>query len=148
MGVDRDAIVSNIKQILLHLKQAGVRPIMQSTLLPSARLHEWNAAASVRKLNTILKEWCATDGIDFLDLNEVLAPGGALDEAFTTDGIHLRLTAYQDGALLLILFCGALWKISATPELLALADMVCVVLPLNCLGCGCVLSAAFRLRLR
>src|ERR1700730_2816530 len=69
MGVDHDTIVSNIKQTLLRLKQAGVRPIMQSTLPPSARLREWNAAAAVRKLNSILKECCATEGIDFLDLN-------------------------------------------------------------------------------
>ena len=69
MGVDHDAIVSNIKKILLRLKQGGIRPILQSTLLPSARLHERNAAVAVRNLNSILEEWCATEGIDFLDFD-------------------------------------------------------------------------------
>jgi lysophospholipase L1-like esterase len=95
MALEPETVISNVKEILRRLKKGGARPIMQSTLLPAARMNEQNTAAAVFRINAVLKEWSASQNIEFLDLNAVLAPAGALDEAFTTDGIHLRYAGYR-----------------------------------------------------
>lgn len=84
-------VFANQRQIVTRLIAEGIKPVVQSVLL----VHD-NAALNTRieALNTRLREWCAANGIDWLDLNPALADANGLKREYTTDGTHLTETGY------------------------------------------------------
>ena len=79
------------RQIVTRLIAGGIRPVVQSVLL----VHD-NAALNSRigALNARLREWCAANGIDWLDLNPGLTDADGLKREYTTDGTHLTEKGY------------------------------------------------------
>ncbi len=90
-GIDPTKIILRIEEILRRLKASGTVPIMQSILLTT---NEADTNATVARINTEIAAWCAEQSITFLNLNLVLAPFGILDQAISSDGIHLNHTGY------------------------------------------------------
>lgn len=84
-------VFANQRQIVTRLIAGGVRPVVQSVLF----VHD-NAALNARigALNAQLREWCAANGIDWLDLNPALADANGLKREYTTDGTHLTEQGY------------------------------------------------------
>lgn len=84
-------VFANQRQIVTRLIAGGVRPVVQSVLF----VHD-NAALNARigALNARLREWCAANGIDWLDLNPALADANGLKREYTTDGTHLTEQGY------------------------------------------------------
>jgi lysophospholipase L1-like esterase len=85
----------SVKSILRGIKDSGATPISESTLLPADFIKEALTFQEVRKLNILIAEWCQNNGIEFLDMNNIFAPQGYLDEEITTDGIHLNFDGYS-----------------------------------------------------
>jgi lysophospholipase L1-like esterase len=94
MGVPVARVAADIEQMLTKLKAANVRTVMQSTLLTAAQLGEPSTNAAIVSLNRTLSQWCASQGVAFVDLNASLAPDGILDRSVTLDGIHLNDAGY------------------------------------------------------
>jgi lysophospholipase L1-like esterase len=90
-GVDPAIIITRIEEILRRLQASGTVPIMQSILLT---ISEPDTNATVTRVNAEIATWCAEEKITFLNLNAILAPSGTLDQAISTDGIHLNYTGY------------------------------------------------------
>lgn len=84
-------VFANQRQIVTRLIAGGVRPVVQSVLF----VHD-NAALNARigALNAQLREWCAANGIDWLDINPALADANGLKREYTTDGTHLTEQGY------------------------------------------------------
>jgi len=91
---DVDDVVENYREIIRILLQAGIRPVIQSTLFvgpQDARLR-----SRIASLNVHLKEIAEHNpDVLFIDLNTVLSVGGDIRKDFTTDGIHLNAAAYR-----------------------------------------------------
>jgi len=90
-GIDPAKIILGVEEILRRIKASGTVPIMQSILLTN---NEPDTNAAVARINTTIAAWCAEEKITFLNLNRVLAPFGILDQAISTDGVHLNHTGY------------------------------------------------------
>ena len=90
-GIPSETIFTNQRQIVTRLIAGGIRPVVQSVLL----VHD-NAALNARigALNARLREWCAANGIDWLDLNPGLTDADGLKREYTTDGTHLTEKGY------------------------------------------------------
>ena len=86
-----ERILANQQRIVTRLREAGIKPVVQSVLLVHG-----NAAlnARIRSLNTDLAAWCAEQGIDWLDLNRGLTDDNGLKARYTTDGTHLTEEGY------------------------------------------------------
>lgn len=84
-------VFANQRQIVTRLIAGGIRPVVQSVLF----VHD-NAALNARigAFNARLREWCAANGIDWLDLNPALADANGLKREYTTDGTHLTEQGY------------------------------------------------------
>ena len=76
---------------LLTAANCCARPVVQSVLFVHG-----NPALNARigELNARLREWCAENGIDWLDLNPDLADADGLKREYTTDGTHLTEQGY------------------------------------------------------
>lgn len=90
-----DTVVARYRRIIGRLRAAGITPVIQSTLLVSPRWKRWEEKnPEVRELNRKLAALAAGFGVEFLDLNAVLADGDRLADEVTTDGVHLNATGY------------------------------------------------------
>lgn len=87
-GVSSYEIFSNYKIIISRLHDAGIQAIVQSTLLTNRE--DFNT--DVHLLNELLLSYSKSKGIEFIDINVVLAPEGILINSY--DGIHLNADAY------------------------------------------------------
>ncbi|GHY03090.1 Lipase/acylhydrolase family protein [Vibrio cholerae] len=87
-GTENTEIFSNYKNIISKLQNSGIKVIVQSTLLTDR--DDFNT--KVNGLNTLLSDYSSQQGIDFIDINSVLAPDGLLLNSY--DGIHLNADAY------------------------------------------------------
>lgn len=68
-------VFANQRQIVTRLIAGGIRPVVQSVLF----VHDNTALnARIGELNARLREWCAANGIDWLDLNPELADADGL----------------------------------------------------------------------
>ena len=84
-------VFANQRQIVTRLIAGGIRPVVQSVLF----VHDNTALnARIGELNARLREWCAANGIDWLDLNPELADADGLKREYTTDGTHLTEQGY------------------------------------------------------
>ncbi len=94
-GIPIDTIFSNYKKMIAGLRGHHVVPVIQSTLYVNAK---WKKADEnnllVTQLNDLLKKFAVSEKIDFLDLNQHIAPEHALRDECTYDGIHLTAAGY------------------------------------------------------
>lgn len=89
--IPSETIFTNQQQIVTRLIAGGIRPVVQSVLF----VHDNTALnARIGELNARLREWCAANGIDWLDLNPELADADGLKREYTTDGTHLTEQGY------------------------------------------------------
>jgi lysophospholipase L1-like esterase len=88
-----DIVERNIQLIVTRLIKSGAKPVLQGILLlRNERAGELNPV--IAALDERLQTWSAQNNVLFLDLNPVLAAGGALDAAVTRDGEHLNAQGY------------------------------------------------------
>lgn len=97
-----DEVVQNIKLISQKLENRQISPQIQSILYvaknyPKAKIIN----DKVMLTNTLLKEMCAENGFDFIDLNKVLAPNYYLKAEYSLDGIHLKGLGYEQWNLII-----------------------------------------------
>jgi lysophospholipase L1-like esterase len=85
-----DTVFDRYRRIIDIIGKAspGTEVIVQSTLSTSPPIDE------IAELNRRLSEWCHNKKITYVDLYSALCKDGALDTAFTPDGIHLNAGAY------------------------------------------------------
>jgi len=95
IGLSVSKVFMNYTEILKELKNKGITPIIQSTLYVSETHPNWSLINNkVDDLNKMLKEYAFKEGIMFIDVNNVLSRGGALDSIYTYDGTHLLCNGY------------------------------------------------------
>jgi lysophospholipase L1-like esterase len=87
-------IVENYKQIVQRLVGSGVNVYVQSTL-ECSKFRCGKKLQQVRQLNLQLKQLCAEEGWDYIDINENLtSDADGLLSDFTYDGLHLLGNGY------------------------------------------------------
>ena len=95
IGLSVSKVFMNYTEILKELKNKGITPIIQSTLYLSETSPNWSLINNkVDDLNKMLKEYAFKEGIMFIDVNNELSRGGALDSIYTPDGVHLSCNGY------------------------------------------------------
>jgi lysophospholipase L1-like esterase len=95
----KQAFTNYVEIVDTWLKQ-GIKVVVQSTLFVGDSLQGLNT--QVEELNSQLKRYCHEHGVQFLDVNEVLAPNGVLLDDFSCDDLHLNAKAYQQWSSLLV----------------------------------------------
>ncbi|MFA0407287.1 SGNH/GDSL hydrolase family protein [Vibrio splendidus] len=92
-GYDVDHIYQNYIDMLKVWQENDIRILVQSTLYVGSKLQGLNP--SVELLNTKISEYCAQQGIAFLDVNSVLSPNHLLSNEYSCDDLYLNAKAYQ-----------------------------------------------------
>ena len=105
LGVPVDRIYENQVAAIRYWRERKVTLVLQS-LLHQVGAPETNAA--IAALNARLRAHCAAENVRFLDLTPVLCDRDQLRAELSTDGTHLKQTAYP------------LWADSVKRELSAL----------------------------
>jgi lysophospholipase L1-like esterase len=92
-GLSSETAAQNIAEIVRVLRKSRIHVILQSVVLMS---HEagFGTNSHIARLNILLRGIAADQSVEFLDLNPMLAPSGALHPDFTQDGLHLARGAY------------------------------------------------------
>ena len=94
-GISVNKVFINYTEILKELKSQGITPIIQSTLYVSKTIPNWsNTNKKVDELNRMLRQYADKEGTIFIDVNNELSSGKALDSIYTYDGIHLLGSGY------------------------------------------------------
>jgi lysophospholipase L1-like esterase len=91
-----DSVFARYRLLLVRLQAEQVTPVIQSTLFvapPWKRHAEKNP--EIKRLNLLLRSYADSTGIEFLDLNFLLAPEGVMKEQYTHDGVHLTADGYR-----------------------------------------------------
>ena len=99
-GYSVDQAFTNYVEIVDTWLKQGIKVVVQSTLFVGESLQGLNT--QVEELNSLLKSYCHENGVQFLDVNEVLAPNGVLLDDFSCDDLHLNAKAYQQWSSLLV----------------------------------------------
>lgn len=99
-GYSVDQAFTNYVEIVDTWLKQGIKVVVQSTLFVGESLQGLNT--QVEELNSLLKSYCHENRVQFLDVNEVLAPNGVLLDDFSCDDLHLNAKAYQQWSSLLI----------------------------------------------
>lgn len=90
-----ERIFENYKKITAELRLHKIVPVIQSTLFVSTKWKKYSEKNSeVAKLDKMLSEYAAQNGIDFVDLNAVMSKDNILKEELTFDGVHLTAKGY------------------------------------------------------
>ncbi|MCY9866428.1 SGNH/GDSL hydrolase family protein [Vibrio coralliirubri] len=92
-GYDVDHIYQNYIDMLKVWQENDIRILVQSTLYVGSKLQGLNP--SVELINSKISEYCAQQGIAFLDVNSVLSPNQLLSNEYSCDDLHLNAKAYQ-----------------------------------------------------
>ena len=99
-GYSVDQAFTNYVEIADTWLKQGIKVVVQSTLFVGESLQGLNT--QVEELNSLLKSYCHENGVQFIDVNEVLAPNGVLLDDFSCDDLHLNAKAYQQWSSLLV----------------------------------------------
>ena len=96
-----EAVEQNVRGIVeaLQAKEPAPRVLLTSIILsgdPSGTVND-----RLREINTRLQRLAADRGVEWIDLNTVLAPAGVLEPRWTNDRSHLNGRAYEAMAALL-----------------------------------------------
>ncbi len=91
LGISPQRVFQNQVKVIDSLYAHHIIPVVQSTLYqnPSSDQNK-----KVKKVNKLIKKYCAAHGIDYLDINSVLSENGLLKKELTIDGTHLKQPAY------------------------------------------------------
>jgi lysophospholipase L1-like esterase len=92
-GVSIPKIKSNIGSIVGALAQEQIRIILQNVPYAAPRYRR-GLNDKVSELNRSLADLCNVPGVSCLDLNRLLADGGALSASFAWDDLHLNAAGY------------------------------------------------------
>jgi len=85
-----EVIFERYKKIVDVLTLNEIKVIIQSTLNTSQKVfYDKERNDRVDKLNKLLKEYCKSNKIMYLDINSVLSMNGVLIGKYTKDGVHL-----------------------------------------------------------
>jgi lysophospholipase L1-like esterase len=82
---------ANIRSVVASLSR--IRIVLQSTLYVTAN-SPMKVNDRVRELNRSLTDLCVSKEVLCVDLNAILADGGALSPTFSSDGLHLNAAGY------------------------------------------------------
>lgn len=94
-GTPTEEIMNNFIRIVEILREHKITPVFQSTLYVSTEVLQWEENnRQVDELNARLKEYAATNKIEFIDINEGLSENGALNPIYSYDGVHLVAAGY------------------------------------------------------
>ncbi len=94
-GTPVDEIMNNFVRIVEILRAHKITPVFQSTLYVSTEVLQWEENnRQVDELNRRLKEYAATEKIEFIDVNKGLSENGALNPKYSYDGVHLVAAGY------------------------------------------------------
>jgi lysophospholipase L1-like esterase len=91
-SVPVENIMSNLIYIADAIAGAGITPIVQSTVLAGRNSVSRNPR--INSINSSLESQVVAKGYVYINLNAALAPGGALSDEHTNDGIHLTDAGY------------------------------------------------------
>ncbi len=86
-----DEIFNNYKTIVKELEKTYSKIFIQAVLF--TQMNSFNK--KVKLFNSMLKEFCQKENLEFIDLNEELAEADFLKSEYTSDGLHLNINAYQ-----------------------------------------------------
>ncbi len=89
-GIEVSVLLDNYASIISELKEHGIDVVVQSTLLTSFK----DRNSKIKHANTLLKNLSKKLNFRYVDINQVLAPTGALTTEVSYDGIHLYQDAY------------------------------------------------------
>lgn len=90
-----DGVLVNYRQIIHQLRERGIKVIVQSTLYVSRPTLMAQVNPRVELLNKGLRAYCERGHCVYEELNDDLAPAGALDAELTWDGVHLNGRGYE-----------------------------------------------------
>lgn len=93
LQVPPENVLRNLREIVTRLRAASIVPVAQSILFRGGWPQADNAA--IAAVNAALADFCAAQGVRFLDLNAAMAPNGRLSDEMTYDGLHLTAAAYR-----------------------------------------------------
>jgi lysophospholipase L1-like esterase len=88
-GRDPAAVAKDYEVLINLLTQAGIQPVVQSTLMTA---HS-GLNSKISALNSLLALACNGSNCQYLDLNRSIAPSGILQH--TVDGVHLDVAGYM-----------------------------------------------------
>lgn len=95
-GIPVNDIYSNFIKIIEGLQSKKITPIIQSTLYVSNKLYDWKEInTKVDELNNLLTEYAEAKDVTVIDINKELTTNGALNAAYTYDGLHLLGNGYE-----------------------------------------------------
>jgi len=98
-GQNAEYVFDNYKRIIVKLKSISIKPVIQSTLYVRSNTKTINQI--VKQLNNLLKNYAKKNKIQFIDLNNKLAPKGVLLEKYSLDGLHLNGKGYVEWSKIL-----------------------------------------------
>jgi lysophospholipase L1-like esterase len=93
MEVPVPTINANIRSIVAALEQKQIRVVLQKVLYARAG-YRTQPSNKVNELNDLLSDLCSAPRVLCLNLNQILAEGGALSPSFSFDGLHLNTAGY------------------------------------------------------
>ena len=94
-GRSVEEVFENQRRLVTVLRQGGVEPVLQSVLFPGGDTAQAKKTASlVKSLNQKLQSYASEEHLDYLDLNAVIAPQGALPDPLSYDKLHLLGPGY------------------------------------------------------
>jgi len=93
MGLPVSAVNANIRSIVRALEERQIRVVLQKVLF-AASGYRPQINNKVNELNHALADLCRAPTVLCLDLNHILANGGALSPSFSLDGLHLNTAGY------------------------------------------------------
>lgn len=93
-GASSAAVAENIRKIVHTFRENRIRVVLESVVLMSSGAG-FGANPHIERVNILLRDVARDEAAEFLDLNVVLAPDGALHAEFTRDGLHLAGRAYK-----------------------------------------------------
>ena len=92
-GRSPEMVMENISKIVRRLDEVHIRTILQSAVQIAPQFNE-TTNSEVLALNSRLQAFARASGHIFLDINSLVTKDGALDPAFSADGMHLTPSTY------------------------------------------------------
>jgi lysophospholipase L1-like esterase len=109
--VPTDVVFKNLKRIITIIKKSGAKPIVVSVIFsgrkwgedwikmhrPDIDVPKYNKERNeeVQKLNRLLKDFCAKNNVEFVDINKYLSNGNFLKDEYSRDNLHLNAKGYR-----------------------------------------------------
>ena len=90
-GSNVGTVYANYKKLIQGLDSTKV--FVQSTLAVGSQYK--HRRKQIQLLNQRLAKYCELSSVEFIDLNQHLAPQGDLEARFTLDGVHLNGEGYR-----------------------------------------------------